>query len=37
MSTTTQRGYGSEHQRLRRQLEPLVLAGEVVCWRCGRV
>lgn len=33
--TPTERGYGPEHQKLRRQLEPLVRAGAAVCWRCG--
>jgi hypothetical protein len=34
--TTNQRGYGSAHKRLRLELEPLVLAGGVQCWRCRR-
>jgi hypothetical protein len=31
------RGYGREHQALRRQLQPLVLAGNVQCARCGEL
>lgn len=34
--TTTQRGYGAEHQRLRRDLTPTVEAGQAKCWRCGQ-
>jgi len=33
--STTQRGYGRVHDRVREQLAPLVLAGQVRCWRCG--
>lgn len=33
--TTTQRGYGSTHQRERERWRPLVDRGEVDCWRCG--
>lgn len=29
--TTTQRGYGSAHQRIRKQWEPIVEAGEADC------
>ncbi|GAB2613649.1 hypothetical protein GCM10027067_26510 [Pseudactinotalea suaedae] len=32
--TTTQRGYGSTHRRLREEWRPLVEAGEVRCARC---
>jgi hypothetical protein len=32
---TTARGYGAEHQKLRRRLAPQVEAGLVNCWRCG--
>ena len=31
---TTARGYGTAHQRRRRQLARRVKAGDVVCWRC---
>lgn len=33
--TTSQRGYGNDHQKLRAHWTPHVLAGEVNCWRCG--
>lgn len=33
--STTQRGYGSSHQALRRRWANRVAAGEVNCWRCG--
>lgn len=33
--STTEKGYGGTHQRLRAELEPLVLSGGVRCWRCG--
>lgn len=32
---TTQRGYGSHHQKLRKQIKPQIDAGKVNCWRCG--
>ena len=33
---TTERDYGTEHQRLRRQWARRIQAGEAVaCWRCG--
>lgn len=32
---TSARGYGSAHQKLRKQLAPEVEAGGVRCWRCG--
>lgn len=32
---STQRGYGAAHQKLRRQIEPLVRSGQAICWRCG--
>lgn len=35
MPTTTQRGYGREHQKLRAQWRPYVEAGEISCARCG--
>lgn len=34
MSSTTRRGYGGSHQKLRAKLRPLVAAGGVKCWRC---
>lgn len=34
--STTQRGYGTHHQRLRRQWKPIVDAGGVTCPRCGQ-
>lgn len=35
--TTTERGYGIEHQRLRRVIAAqLERDGSVACWRCGR-
>lgn len=32
--STTARGYGPEHQRLRALWTPLVATGTVTCWRC---
>lgn len=32
--TTTERGYGTEHQRLRKRWAPKVATGTVRCWRC---
>jgi hypothetical protein len=32
--STTARGYGAEHQALRKQLAPDVAAGKTTCWRC---
>ena len=29
-------GYGTYHQRLRREISMLVLAGNAVCSRCGK-
>lgn len=34
--STAQRGYGANHQRLRREIQPLVDAGRATCWRCGK-
>lgn len=34
--TTAQRGYGSDHQRLRAKLKAGVDTGTVICWRCGQ-
>lgn len=33
--TTTQRGYGHQHQTLRKQWAPKVATGTVPCARCG--
>lgn len=33
--TTTQRGYGHEHQELRKQWAPTVARGGVICRKCG--
>lgn len=32
---TTQRQYGSAHQRERKRWEPIVRSGQAVCCRCG--
>lgn len=34
--TTTQRGYGVEHRKMREEFRPSVEAGLVDCWRCGK-
>lgn len=34
--TTSQRGYGGAHRKLRARLAPQVNAGLVDCWRCGQ-
>lgn len=34
--STSSRGYGAAHQRLRRVLDQRVRLGLVDCWRCGR-
>lgn len=35
MGSTTERGYGGKHQRLRKQWQTRIDAGEkVTCWRC---
>ncbi|GAB3372509.1 hypothetical protein H5411_27845 [Amycolatopsis echigonensis] len=35
--TTTQRGYGAYHQRIRASLAPRVATGSVRCARCGQL
>jgi len=35
--TSTTRGYGRPHRRLRAALAPLVATGTVTCWRCGKL
>lgn len=34
--TSSQRGYGAAHQRIRAKWAPKVKAGQVNCWRCGQ-
>ncbi len=36
-ASTSDRGYGTEHQRVRAEWAPAVATGIVVCWRCRRV
>jgi hypothetical protein len=36
-ASTTARGYGAQHQALRRQWAPIVAEGGVICWRCGHL
>jgi hypothetical protein len=33
--TTTERGYGSDHQKARARAKRLVDSGDAYCWRCG--
>lgn len=33
--STTQRGYGAAHQKMRDRYEPVVRSGRATCWRCG--
>lgn len=33
--TTSDRGYGYHHRRVRAALQPHVDAGEATCWRCS--
>jgi len=35
-ASTSARGYGTAHQKLRAQVAILVASGEAVCWRCRR-
>jgi hypothetical protein len=36
--TNSQRGYGYQHKKLRKQIAPQVDAGNADCWRCrGRI
>lgn len=35
MSSTADRGYGYDHQKLRATVKPQVEAGRATCWRCG--
>lgn len=37
MPTTTERGYGREHQKLRKKVKVEVDGGNAYCWRCGRL
>jgi hypothetical protein len=37
MTTTTERGYGNEHQKLRARTQKLVDAGKAHCWRCTKL
>jgi hypothetical protein len=36
LAKTAARGYGGEHQKLRKRWAAIVAAGQVNCWRCGR-
>ncbi len=33
--SSSARGYGWQHQKLRAQYLPMVQAGKAICWRCG--
>lgn len=35
MATTTERGYGAQHQAERERWRPVVEAGQATCARCG--
>jgi hypothetical protein len=34
-ASSTTRGYGRQHRRVRAQVARLVAAGKARCWRCG--
>lgn len=34
--TTTERGYGTQHQQLRARIAAEVNAGHATCWRCHK-
>jgi hypothetical protein len=36
MTTTNERGYGNDHQKLRKVWESRVATGRIVCARCAR-
>ena len=36
MSSTTARGYGNDHQKLRARIAQQVKAGTATCWRCTK-
>lgn len=36
MPSTTERGYGNEHQKRRERERPFVESGAASCWRCGQ-
>ncbi|MFB2571382.1 MULTISPECIES: hypothetical protein [Micrococcus] len=35
LASTASRGYGGDHQKMRKKYEPLVKAGKATCARCG--
>lgn len=35
VGSTSERGYGTRHQRIRKQYAAQVKAGQAQCWRCG--
>lgn len=37
MRSTTERGYGNDHQKTRAKWAPFVAQGIVRCWRCKRL
>lgn len=37
LASTASRGYGGDHQRMRKKFEPQVRAGKAVCVRCGEL